>query len=88
MKRIHFKTDQNHPQIKAYKEAVEKGKTNQHVLPKGGAWILRKASSLKATKIFDTQREAVKYAEAIARNQGTALFIHGEDGRIRNRRDY
>lgn len=88
MKKIPYKTDQNHPQIKEYKQAVEKGRTNQHVLPKDGSWVIKKASALKATKIFGTQREAIQYGETIAKNQGTALFIHGEDGRIRDRKDF
>jgi len=88
MKRILLKTNQNHPQIKAYKQAVEKGKKNQHVLPKAGSWIVKRADSLKATRVFDTQRQAISHATIIAQNQGTALFVHGEDGRIRERVDF
>ena len=36
MNKILYKTDQNHPQIKEYKEAVKKGEQNYHVLPRGG----------------------------------------------------
>lgn len=88
MKKIPYKTNQDHPVIKAYKNAIEKGVNNQHVLPKGSDWIVRRAGAEKATKIFDTQREAASYAESIAQNQGTAVFIHGTDGRIRDRKDY
>nr|WP_293393876.1 DUF2188 domain-containing protein [Nevskia sp.] len=35
-----------------------------------------------------TQREAVAAARDIARNQGTEMLIHGENGRIRERNTY
>ena len=86
MKRIAYKTDQNHPQILEYKRAVERGMLNQHVLPRDdGSWAVKRADSQKATQIFSTQREAISLATTIARNQGTALFIHGKDGRIKDR---
>lgn len=88
MKRTACKTDQNHPQVKTYREAIQKGMQSQHVLPKGDSWAVKRAGAEKVTKVFDTQKEASQYATEIARNQGTAVFIHGEDGRIRDRKDY
>jgi hypothetical protein len=35
--------------------------------------------------VHETQREAIEAAREIARNQNTELFIHGRDGRIRER---
>ena len=88
MKKIVYKTNQAHPQIKAYKQAVERGNNSQHVLPKDGSWVVRRAGSPKVTRSFDTQSDAVDHARSIAQNQGTALFIHGRDGKIRTRQDY
>lgn len=88
MKKTLYKTNQNNPAVKAYKEAVKKGMENQHVLPKGDEWVVKRAGDEKATKSFGTQTEAAKFATSIAENQGTAVFIHGTDGRIRDRRDY
>lgn len=88
MKKILYKTNQNNPTVRAYKEAVEKGMKNQHVLPRGGEWIVKRAESEKPSKIFSTQKEATQHAKAIANNQGTAVFVHGSDGRIRERIDY
>lgn len=88
MKKIPYKTNQNHPKIREYREAVEKGKQNQHVLPRGNDWIVKRAGAEKASQVFGTQREASEHAHSIARNQGTAVFIHGTDGRIRERKDY
>jgi len=88
MKKTLYKTDQNNPSVKAYKEAVKKGMENQHVLPRGNDWIVKRAGAERATQIFDTQKEATVYAKSIAQNQGTAVFVHGMDGRIKDRRDY
>ena len=55
----------------------------QHVVPSGGRWSVRKAGSERASGVFDTQREAISAARGIAKNQGSELYIHGEDGRIR-----
>ncbi len=85
MKRIQYKTNQNNPQIKAYREAVEKGKENHHVIPRRGEWIVKKAGATRASQIFSTQKEAATYGKSVAKNQGTALFIHGSNGRIRER---
>lgn len=60
----------------------------QHVVPRDGRWSVRKAGSDRATRTFDTQREAISEARKIAKNQGTELYIHGRDGRIRERDSY
>ena len=60
----------------------------QHVVPRNGKWAIRRSGSDKATKIFDTQKEAIVQGRRIARNQGTELYIHGRDGRIRDRDSY
>lgn len=60
----------------------------QHVVPNGGKWSVRKAGSARASGTFVTQQEAIDHARSIARNQGTELYIHGRDGRIRERDSY
>ncbi len=60
-------------------------KRNQHVVPHEGGWAVRGAGSQRASSIHRTQREAIDAGRGIARNQGTELFIHGRDGRIRER---
>ena len=60
----------------------------QHVVPRNKKWAVRKSGSDKATKIFDTRKEAIVQGRKIARNQGTELYIHGRDGRIRDRDSY
>jgi uncharacterized protein YdaT len=63
-------------------------KPGQHVVPKGDKWSVRKAGASRASAIFETQREAIDEAKKIAKNQGTELYIHGKDGRIRERNSY
>ncbi len=88
MNKTLYKTNQNNPVVKAYKDAVKKGMENQHVLPHGNEWVVKKAGSTRITQSFNTQAEASKYAKSVAENQGTAVFVHGTDGRIRERTDY
>ena len=64
------------------------GKKAQHVVPNGTKWSIRKAGSSRATGTFDTRMEAITEGRKIAKNQGTVLFIHGHDGRIRERDSY
>ncbi len=58
---------------------------NQHVVPRGNAWAVRGEGNSRDTRITRTQRAAINIARMISRNQGSELFIHGQDGRIRER---
>ena len=88
MKKVFYKTNQNNPQIKAYKEAVEKGLKDHHVVYKDDSWKVIRAGSVRAIQTFGTQQEAITKAKSIAQNQGTAVYIHGMDGRIRETESY
>lgn len=63
-------------------------KPGQHVVPSGDKWSVRRAGAAKASAKFNTQAEAIERAREIAQNQATELFIHGRDGRIRERNSY
>jgi uncharacterized protein YdaT len=58
---------------------------NQHVVPHPDGWAVKPAGGERASSIHDTQRQAIDRAREIARTQGVELFIHGKDGRIRER---
>ncbi len=60
----------------------------QHVVPKGNKWSVRRAGASKASGVFATQKEAIRKAREIAKKQKTELYIHGRDGRIRDRDSY
>ncbi|MFU8787121.1 MAG: DUF2188 domain-containing protein, partial [Candidatus Izemoplasmataceae bacterium] len=46
-------------------------------------WRVRKESSNKTIKYFNTQKEAIEYAEELAAQAGTSVVIHKMDGSIR-----
>jgi uncharacterized protein YdaT len=61
----------------------------QHVTPHpDGGWQVKGAGNEKATKITDTQKEAIDAAREIAKHQKTEVVIHGTDGRIRDKDSY
>lgn len=63
-------------------------KTTQHVVHHPMGWALKKGGSNRATKIFTTQTEAINFGREVSRNQGAEFFIHGRNGRIRERNSY
>lgn len=63
-------------------------KKNQHVVPHKSGWAVKAAGAEKATKVFDTQKEAISAARDTAINQGSEMFIHGRNGQIRERNTY
>lgn len=63
-------------------------KKNQHVVPNGKDWAVKGAGNDKATKIVDTQAEAIRIARQIAINQKSEVVIHRPDGKIRDKDSY
>jgi hypothetical protein len=50
-------------------------------------WRVRKEGSTKTIKFFDTQKEAIEFAEGLAESAGSSVVIHKVDGSIR-KQDY
>ena len=63
-------------------------KKNQHVVPYSRGWAVKGAGNGRATSVHSTQREAIGAAREIARKQGSEMFTHGKNGRIRERNTY
>lgn len=64
---------------------------NQHVTyhREEGKWAVVGEGNGKATRLVDTQAEAIAIAEPIAVNQRSELFIHRKDNsQIRERNTY
>ena len=59
-----------------------------HVVPHDGEWAVRSAGSQRTSSVHRAQREAIDATQKIAQNQGSEMFIHGRDGRIRERNSY
>ncbi len=61
----------------------------QHVTPRpDGKWQHIGAGNSRATRVFDTQKEAIKAAKKTAKNKKSELVIHGNDGKIRKKDSY
>ena len=63
-------------------------KKDQHVVPHAHGRAVKGLGNQEATSVHPTQREAIGELRRIARNQGSEMFIHGENGRIRERNTY
>jgi uncharacterized protein YdaT len=61
---------------------------NQHVVKREEGWAVRGEGNQRDTSHHQTQREAFEAAREIAMNQESEVFIHGEDGKIRERNTY
>ncbi len=75
-------------QIQSYVAAVERGQRSQHIVRSDNGWSVKRAGASRASRTFNTQQEAISYGKKIARNNNSELFIHGADGRIRERNSY
>jgi hypothetical protein len=60
----------------------------QHVVPSNGGWAVRRSGASRASRVFETRREAVTYARGLARKEGSVLYVHDRDGTVRNRDNY
>jgi len=59
---------------------------SHHVVPDpDGGWNIRRGGSARISEHFSTQQSAIERGKEISRNENTELFIHGRDGRFRER---
>ena len=56
---------------------------NQHVVPVGDKWGIKGEGNSRLTATFDRQSDAIAAAR-----QHSELFIHGQNGQIRERNSY
>lgn len=64
-------------------------KKTQHVVKNlDGGWAVKKGGSTKATKVYQTQAEAIRRGREIAQNQKAEFYVHGRDGRIQQKDSY
>jgi uncharacterized protein YdaT len=61
---------------------------NQWVVRHGDKWAVKGEGNERATKVTDTQKQAVNVAKGIAQNQKSELIIQGRDGKIRSKDSY
>ena len=59
---------------------------SHHVTPNGnGGWKVQKGGADRASKNFDTKKDAESYGRGVSRNQRTELVIHKKDGTIQRK---
>ena len=59
-----------------------------HVEPREKGWAVVREGNDRATSVHSTQAEAAKEGRDIARRNETEFFLHAQDGRIREHRNY
>lgn len=62
--------------------------SNQHVVPLGNGWAVKKEGSKRFTVITETKKDAVTVARQIAKNNKAELIVHGKDGKIQDKDSY
>jgi hypothetical protein len=58
---------------------------NQHVVPRDGGWAVKPEGGQRVSSVHGTQCAAIDRGREVSRNQHSELFVHGRDGRIRER---
>ncbi len=61
---------------------------NIHVIKNNDVWQVKREGSQRASKNFDTQKEAIQYAIPGAKKDHVEVVIHGRDGKIRDKDSY
>ncbi len=59
-----------------------------HVEPRENGWAVVREGHKRASSIHPTQAEAAKEGRDIARREAIEFFLHAQDGRVREHRDY
>ncbi len=59
-----------------------------HAVPSGGKWAVKKEGTGSASSTHKTQAAAWKSAQSVAKKDKTEAYLHGRDGRIRERNTY
>ena len=63
-------------------------KKNYDVSPNGGKWQVKEHGKSRATKNFDTQKEAISYGKRKAKEGKGELYIKNRQGQIRKTNSY
>ena len=56
-----------------------------HVVPRAGDWAVRRSGAERDSSHHRTQEAAIRSGRSAAQREKTELFIHGRNGRIRDR---
>ena len=56
--------------------------------PNRGGWDAKRPNADRASRHFDTKKEAMKWSRDLAMREGLELVPHGADGKIQNSNSY
>src|SRR5918998_2026285 len=59
-----------------------------HVESRESGWAVVREGSERANTVHQTQSEAAAEGRELARRDGTEFFLHAQDGRVREHRNY
>ncbi|MDL4841236.1 DUF2188 domain-containing protein [Aquibacillus rhizosphaerae] len=57
---------------------------DEHVIPHEDGWAVQAKDAQKAAYVFERKQEAIYQAKDIAKNKGTKVIIHKQDGEIQD----
>jgi len=63
-------------------------KKDVHITQRPAGWAVVISGNEKASKVLDTQKQAIDYGREIAKTNASELVIHGKDGKIRDKDSY
>lgn len=61
---------------------------NVHVTKHDKGWQVKEEKTGKVLKVAQTQAEAIKAGTKIAKSNSSEIFVHGRDGKIRERNTF
>ncbi|SFE15465.1 Uncharacterized protein YdaT [Lentibacillus persicus] len=73
---------------KRYDDNPERLDEGEHVIAQDNGWAVRSSDAKRASHVYDNKNEAVKRAREIAKNKGTYLTVHKQDGSIQEQQSY
>ena len=56
--------------------------------PERGGWDAKRPHADRASKHFETKKEAIEWCRELAKKEGLELIPHGTDGKIQNPNSY
>lgn len=61
---------------------------NQHVVPYGDRWAVRKEGNTKASAVYETKKAAINVARNAASSTSSEVVVHNKDGRVHSKDSY
>jgi uncharacterized protein YdaT len=61
---------------------------NYHVVRQDEKWAVKSEGAERASKVVNTQSEAIDVGRELAQKNNSELLIHGKDNRIRRKHSY